>query len=82
MQSEEQVVEFRMRYREALDIIRNFHGEEVKIHLFVAAPNPITFEIGRSIMKNLDPTIILYDKVADGVHYRDIMTLHNRVREV
>ena len=82
LQSEEQVVEFRMRYREALDIIRNLHGEEVKIHLFVAAPNPITFEIGRSIMKNLDPTIILYDKVADGVHYRDIMTLHNRVREV
>ena len=80
LQSEDQVVEFRMRYREVVDQIRNLHGEEVRIHLFVAAPNPITFELGRSIMKNLDPTIILYDKVADDVHYKEIMVLHNRVR--
>ena len=81
LRSEEQVVEFRMRYREVLDQIRNIHGEIVKIHLFVAAPNPITFEIGRSIMKNLDPTIILYDKVAEGDQYKEIMTLHKRFRE-
>lgn len=37
--------------------------EEVKINLVIAAPNPISFEIGKCIMKNIDPTIILYDKV-------------------
>ena len=81
LQSEEQVVEFRMRYREVLDQIRNIHSEEVKIHLFVAAPNPITFEIGRSIIKNIDPTIILYDKTADDVRYKEIMVLHYRIRD-
>lgn len=80
LQSEEQVAEFRMRYRETLDLIRARHGENVKIHLFVAAPNPITFEIGRSIMKNLDPTIILYDKAENDIKYREIMVLHERVR--
>ena len=64
-----------------MDQIRHLHGEEVKIHLFVAAPNPISFEIGRSIMKNLDPTIILYDKVANDIRYKEIMVLHSRIRE-
>ena len=82
LQSEEQITEFRMRYRETLDLIRARHGEDVKIHLFVAAPNSITFEIGRSIMKNLDPTIILYDKVPNDIKYKEIMPLHKRVRDI
>lgn len=80
LRNEEQVVEFRLKYRELLDSIRYKHGENVRIHLFVAAPNPITFEVGRSIMKNLDPTIILYDKVSDGIEYKEIMHLHDRLR--
>ena len=80
LQSEEQVTEFRIKYREILDLIRNDNGEDVTIHLFVAVPNPISFELGRTIMKNLDPTIILYDKTSDGIEYKEIMHLHNRVR--
>ena len=80
LQSEEQVVEFRMKYREVLDLIRNDNGEDVTIHLFVAAPNPIAFELGRTIMKNLDPTIILYDKTSKGIEYEEIMHLHDRLR--
>lgn len=81
LQSREQVVEFQIKFRELLDIIREEHGENVVIHLIVAAPNPITFEIGKSIMKNIDPTILLYDKVKDMVKYKPVMYLHKRIRE-
>ena len=59
----EQLLEFQIKFRELLNEIRDIHGEEVKINLVIAAPNPISFEIGKCIMKNIDPTIILYDKV-------------------
>ena len=61
--------------------IRMCYGENVKINIFPAIPNPIAFEIGRTIMKNIDPTIILYDKVNDSIEYRPVMTLHERVRQ-
>ena len=51
------------------------------INLYPATPNPINFEIGKGIMKNLDPTIILYDKTSGGTVYREVMCLHKRIRE-
>ena len=80
LQSWEQVVEFRSVYRNMLDRIRKDHGEDVIIHLFVATPNPINFEIGKGIMKNIDPTIVLYDKINNDMQYKEIMHLHDRVR--
>ena len=81
LQSKEQVVEFRLKYREVLDKIRDTHGEDVIINLFIAAPNPITFELGRVIMKNLDPTIQIFDKVDNDLKYAIIGYLHERIRE-
>ena len=80
LQSWDQVTSFRKHYRKMLDRIRNDHGEEVVIHLFPATPNPINFEIGKGIMKNIDPTIILYDKSSKSMNYEKSMTLHERVR--
>lgn len=80
LKSYEQVVDFRMKFREILDLIRNYHGEDVTIHLILATPNPISFEIGRSIMKNIDPTIILYDKTIAELNYKEVTTLHQRIR--
>lgn len=80
LQSYEQVVDFRLKFREILDLIRNTHGEEVNIHLILAVPNPISFEIGRSIMKSIDPSIFLYDKVSSTYKYERVMDLHNRIR--
>ena len=80
LQTEEQVIEFRLKYREILDEIRYAHGEKVKIHVFLAVPCPIAFEIGRALMKNLDPTLILYDKVSDDIKYKEVMVLHERER--
>ena len=76
-----QVLDFRQKYRNVLDKIRQEHGESVTIHLYPATPNPINFEIGKGIMKNLDPTIILYDKTSGGTVYREVMCLHKRIRE-
>lgn len=80
LQAWEQVLDFRKKYREVLDKIRMDHGENVTIHLYPATPNPINFELGKGIMKNLDPTIILYDKSIDGTEYKATLRLHDRVR--
>ena len=80
LQSKEQVIEFQIKFRELLNEIREIHGETVVIHLIIAAPNPITFELGKAIMKNIDPTLLLYDKVPDEVEYKKIMCLHERIR--
>lgn len=79
LQSKEQLIEFRIKFREILSIIREIHSEACTVHLILAAPNPITFEIGKSIMKNIDPTILLYDKVQDDIKYKEIMCLHKRI---
>ena len=80
LKSYEQVVDFRMKFREVLDLIRNNHGEDVTIHLIPATPNPISFEIGRAIMKNIDPTIVLYDKISSELNYKEVTILHQRIR--
>ena len=80
LQSWDQVTSFRKQYRKMLDRIRNDNGENVNIHLFAASPNPINFEIGKGIMKNLDPQIILYDKTSKSPNYEEVMTLHERIR--
>ena len=80
LKSENQLESFRACYRELLDHIRYNHGEEVKIHLYPATPNPINFEIGKGIIKNLDPTIVLYDKTNDTTMYKEVMYLHDRTR--
>ena len=76
LQSWDQVTSFRKHYRKMFDQIRNDHGEEVIIHLFPATPNPINFEIGKGIMKNIDPTVILYDKSNKSMNYGEVLTLH------
>lgn len=81
LQSWQQVKDFRQKYRDVLDKIRQEHGESVMVHLYPATPNPINFEIGKGIMKNLDPTVILYDKTSDGIAYYEAMHLHNRIRK-
>lgn len=80
IQSKEQIVEFQIKFRELLNDIREIHGEQVIIQLIIAAPNPISFEIGKCIMKNIDPTIFLYDKVDEDLNYQKVMCLHSRIR--
>lgn len=79
LQSWNQVEDFRSLYRATLDKIRHDHGESVTIHLYLATPNPINFEIGKCIMKKLDPTIILYDKSDKTTSYVEVMHLHERI---
>lgn len=80
LQSKKQVLEFQIKYRDLLSNIREFYGEDVIINIFPAIPNPIAFEVGRTIMKNIDPSIILYDKVDNSIFYKPVMTLHERIR--
>lgn len=81
LQAWQQVLDFRKIYRDVLDKIRVDYGEEVIIHLYPATPNPINFEIGKGIMKTIDPTIIVYDKTEDSTQYKEALRLHERVSE-
>ena len=80
LQSWDQVKDFRKLYRDVLDKIREDNGESVVVHLYPATPNPINFEIGKGIMRNLDPTIVLYDKSNIENKYKEVMHLHDRIR--
>lgn len=62
--------------------VENYKGradqrKEIMKHITVEnyQDNPISFEIGKCIMKNIDPTIILYDKVDNEVSYQNVMCL-------
>lgn len=82
LQSWKQVQEFRKVYRDVLTKIRMDNGESVVIHLYPATPNPINFEIGKGIMRDLDPTIIIYDKTSTEYEYKKSLCLHKRIREL
>ena len=64
----------RAKFRELLNEIREIHGEQVIIQLIIAAPNPISFEIGKCIMKNIDPTIFSSLSPRTGSQYPFIST--------
>ena len=81
IQSKEQILEFQIKFRELLNEIREIHGENITVNLVIAAPNPISFEIGKCIMKNIDPTILIYDKADDDINYKEVMCLHSRIRD-
>lgn len=80
LQSWNQVKDFRRLFRDVLDKIREDNGESVVVHLYPATPNPVNFEIGKGIMRNLDPTIVLYDKNNAELKYKEVMHLHDRTR--
>lgn len=65
LRSREQLMEFRYRYRELLNLIKSKHGEHETIHLFPAVPNSIAVEIGRVWMPKADLPMVIYDQNRD-----------------
>lgn len=61
--AEKQVKDFRKIYRDLLSSIQETHGQEATIHLLIAAPTAIVFEIGRQYRPNHHPKVIIYNCV-------------------
>lgn len=61
--AEKQLKDFKKIYRDVLGAIQNVHGQQATIHLLVAAPTPIAFELGRQYRPNHHPNVIVYNCV-------------------
>ena len=52
----------RDKYRELFRMIREYHGQDVVIHVFPACPVSAAIEFGRTYMPKADARLILYDQ--------------------
>ena len=71
--AEEQVMEFQKIYLQVLSEIQERHGQDSIIHLIVAAPTPIVFEIGRQYRPNHQPVLKVYNCI--GKRYQFAFSL-------
>jgi len=57
---------FRSVYRKLLRKIERSHKNARKIHLFPAIPVSVAVVCGRELMKNVSPSLLVYDKTTEG----------------
>lgn len=55
------VHEYRVMFRQLLQLIQDRHGPEVQVHLFPALPLPFAIETGRSLIQS-DPALHVYER--------------------
>lgn len=55
------IVNFKVRYQEALRCIARDHGQIGELHVFPAVPAPIAVLCGREILPKTDPKLLIYD---------------------
>ena len=60
---EEQVKKFQTTYQHLMSEIQEIHGQDSIVHLLIAAPTPIVFEIGRLYRPNQNPVLNIYNCV-------------------
>lgn len=67
---------FGLTYRELLKDIRCINGHSTKIHLFCAAPAPISVECGRAFLPKCDPAIMVYDFIGNDGGFVYALTIN------
>jgi len=60
---------FRTTYRKLLRKIERSHKNVRTIHLFPAIPISIGVVCGRGLMKDVSPSLLVYDKIAEGYNF-------------
>lgn len=65
MRSREQLVAFRRRCQETLQVIRAAHGQDELVHVFPATSNSASVELGRLLLPNADPPMLVYNSHPD-----------------
>lgn len=66
MRSRDQLIAFRRRCQDTLQVIRAAHGQDQLVHVFPATPNSASVELGRLLLPNADPTLLVYNNHSDG----------------
>lgn len=67
---------FRKIYRETVDVIREAHGKDCRIHLFGAIPTCAAIVCGRELLHGVDPTVILYEHADQGKGFLPAITIN------
>lgn len=62
LKSREQLRLFRQKFRELLDRIKAYHGQDALLHVFPAVPVSVAVEIGRVWMPKADLPLCIYDQ--------------------
>lgn len=62
LKSREQLRLFRQQFRQLLDRIKAFHGQDTLLHVFPAVPVSVAVEIGRVWMPKADLPLCVYDQ--------------------
>ncbi len=62
LNSREQLILFRQKFRQLLDRIKAKHGQDIVLHLFPAVPVSVAVEIGRVWMPKADLPLRIYDQ--------------------
>lgn len=65
----ETLASFQRTYQRMLRTIEVDHGKGLVLHLFAAIPAPVAVICGRELLKDVDPTLHVYDRVADGYEF-------------
>lgn len=66
--AKKQLREFRRAFSQTLSLIQERFGQECRIHLLMAAPPPIVFEVGRQHQAH-HPILLLYNCISQQFHY-------------
>jgi len=53
-------------YHRFLAMVEERHDQCTELHLFVAAPAPAAVALGRGVMRNSQPTLVVYDRDSGG----------------
>lgn len=67
---------FSLVYRELLKDIRCINGHSTEIHLFCAAPAPVSVECGRAFLPKCDPPIKVYDFIGNDGGFVYALTIN------
>ena len=75
LKSKNQLADFKLFFRDTLDIILGEHDNCSELHVFLSVPIPIAFEIGHLWDPDSDPDLILYGLSSESGDYYPIHTI-------
>ena len=70
-----QTEDFRRCLRGVLDLIKEAHGQSVKLHIFPAMPVSLAVDVGRVRMPKADLPIIVYDEDQNAGGFRSALEI-------
>lgn len=67
--AKESLASFQRAYQTLLRKIESEHGKRIDMHFFASVPAPVAVICGRELLKDVDPHLHIYDRIADGYQF-------------